>query len=158
MQPTFATDSANPYLTDHARLLLSSFHRITGKHLISPEGAGEAAYQALFEAPYAVASHDTAEDPMFNYGNLAAQKLFEMNWAILLTHPSRHSAEPENRAERSRLLARVTKRGFIDDYRGVRISSTGRRFRIEEAMIWNLIDGEGIYRGQAAALYQWAEL
>lgn len=147
-----------PYSAEQAELLISSFHRVTGKHLISPKLTGEAAYQALFEAPFALASHDTAEDPMFNYGNLTAQKLFEMDWATLLTHPSRHSAEPENRAERTRLLKLVTEHGYIDDYRGIRVSSTGRRFRIDEAIIWNLIDEQGVYRGQAAALYKWAEL
>lgn len=157
MQPTNAP-SSGLYSPEHSELLISSFLRQTGKRLISPELSDENAYQALFEAPFPVASHNTADDPMFNYGNLSAQKLFEMDWATLLTHPSRHSAEPENRAERTRLLKRVTEHGYIDDYRGIRVSSTGRRFRIEEAIIWNLIDVEGVYRGQAAALYKWAEL
>jgi hypothetical protein len=154
----FSQPANAPYYADHAELLISSYNRVTGKHLISPDLTGEAAYQVLFEAPFALASHDSAEDPMFNYGNLTAQKLFEMDWATLLTHPSRHSAEPVNRAERARLLERVTKDGFIEDYQGVRVSSTGKRFMIEEAMIWNLVDINGQYLGQAAALYEWTRL
>jgi hypothetical protein len=143
---------------EQADLLLYSYKHWTGKELIEPQVTTSQTHEALYQAPFALASHDTADDPMFNYGNLTAQRLFEMDWGTLLSHPSRHSAEPVNRDERARLLERVTRQGFINDYKGVRISSTGRRFRIEEAFIWNLIDSEGIYRGQAAALYKWTEL
>ena len=43
------------------------------------------------------------------------------------------------REERARLLETVARRGFIDDYSGVRISKTGRRFRIIRATVWNLL-------------------
>ena len=48
------------------------------------------------------------------------------------------------------LLDRVTSSGFIDDYAGIRISAKGRRFRIENAIVWNLIDADGVRHGQAA--------
>lgn len=147
-----------PYVSEQATLLLSSYKHWTGKELIKTRSSELETHEALYRAPFALASHDTAEDPMFNYGNLTAQKLFEMDWDTLLSHPSRDSAEPANRAERARLLERVTTQGFIDDYRGIRISATGKRFRIEEAFIWNLIDSGGAYRGQAAALYKWTDL
>lgn len=54
------------------------------------------------------------------------------------------------REERQILLDRVSASGFIDDYAGIRISATGRRFRIERAVVWNLIDPEGRIHGQAA--------
>lgn len=57
--------------------------------------------------------------------------------------PSRLTAEAPNRAERARLLAEVTARGFIEDYSGRRISHTGQRFLIERATVWNLTDAEG---------------
>jgi hypothetical protein len=69
--------------------------------------------------------------------------------------PSRLSAEPLAREERARLLARVAARGYVDDYTGVRISSTGRRFRVRDATVWNLTDEQGYYRGQAACLRRW---
>jgi hypothetical protein len=147
-----------PYSAKHVHLLISSYHHWTGKDLISPLESEAETFQALYEAPFALASHDTAEDPMFNYGNLAAQRLFEMDWSTLLSHPSKHSAEPANREERARLLARTTEHGFIDDYKGVRISSTGKRFRIEEAFIWNVIDADDKYYGQAALLHKWSEI
>ena len=65
--------------------------------------------------------------------------------------PSRLSAEAPDRAERQALLERVSARGFIDDYAGVRVRPTGERFRIESATVWNLIDEDGVRRGQAAA-------
>ena len=150
--------SVPPYTKEQAKLLISSYRYWTGKDLIQPGDTDQQSFQALYEAPFALASHDTAQDPIFNYGNLCAQRLFEMDWDTLVSLPSKHSAEPVNREERSRLLARVTKHGYIDDYQGIRISSTGRRFRIEEAFIWNILDAKGIYRGQAAALYKWSEL
>jgi predicted DNA-binding protein (UPF0251 family) len=53
------------------------------------------------------------------------------------------------------LLAAVTARGFIDDYSGVRISQTGRRFRITRATVWNLISETGRPCGQAAMFDRW---
>ena len=53
------------------------------------------------------------------------------------------------------LLARVAAHGYIDDYAGVRVSRTGRRFGIEGATVWNLIDGEGRHQGQAATCAVW---
>jgi len=112
----------------------------------------------LFEAPFCVVSHNTQADPVFNYGNKTALKLFEMSWQDFTALPSRFSAEQQNREERQRLLARVTEHGFIEDYRGVRISSSGRRFLVEDSIVWNMLDENGGYRGQAAVLYKWSEL
>jgi len=69
--------------------------------------------------------------------------------------PSRWTAEAPNRAERARLLAEVTARGFIDDYSGVRIARTGQRFLIERVTVWNLTDDAGRYGGQAATFREW---
>ena len=41
--------------------------------------------------------------------------------------------------------------GFIRDYAGVRIAASGRRFRIDDAVVWNLVDADGVRHGQAAA-------
>lgn len=158
MLTTHAPYANDPYSAEQAEMLISSFKLLTGKDLVPPKLSGEEAYRVLFEAPFAVLSHDTARDPLFNYANFAAQLLFEMDWNAITSIPSRQSAEAETRAERARLLEQVTDHGFIEDYRGVRISSTGKRFMIEEAMIWNLFDTQGTCRGQAAALYSWVKL
>ncbi|QUM76524.1 MEKHLA domain-containing protein [Moritella sp. 24] len=140
--------SENGYLHEHADLLISSYQRLTGKKLIDNHGSNVA--KALFEADFVVVSHGIESDPIFNYGNKSALTAFELNWLDFIALPSRKSAKPMDRHERQDLLSRVTQFGFIDDYRGLRISSTGRTFWIENATVWNLIDNNGAFRGQAA--------
>jgi len=94
----------------------------------------------LFYAPLALLSHGPEGDPIFNFGNQTARNLFEMSWDALTKLASRESAEPVNRQERARLLERVNQNSFISDYRGIRISATGKRFAIERATVWNVVD------------------
>ncbi|CED60142.1 putative uncharacterized protein [Moritella viscosa] len=138
----------NRYLHEHVELLVSSYQRLTGKKLINCRHVDIG--KTLFYADFVVVSHGTESDPIFNYGNKSALKSFELNWSEFVALPSRKSAKPLDRDERQDLLARVTAFGFIDDYRGLRISSTGRTFWIENATVWNLIDNNGAFRGQAA--------
>jgi len=149
---------ANDFLVDHVRLLRLSLRRLTGLELCDAALDDADAARAIFLAPFAVVSHDTADDPVFNYGNEAALALFEMTWDEFTSLPSRKSAETPDRAERARLLAEVASRGFIRDYAGVRISKSGRRFRIANASVWNLADDNGIPRGQAAMFAEWTPL
>jgi len=97
-------------------------------------------------------------DPILNYGNQAALNLWELSWEYLLTTPSRLTAEADDRAERERMLMQARAKGYYDGYRGVRISSTGRRFLVEQAVIWNVIDPAGHRIGQAATFSQWSYL
>ncbi|MEI6713651.1 MAG: MEKHLA domain-containing protein [Verrucomicrobiota bacterium] len=148
----------NLYQIDHAQLLQESFQRVTGTPLLEKQYSPEDAAKALFEAPFALLSHDTQPDPIFTYGNRTAQRLFEITWDELLQLPSRFSAELPNRDERARLLKMVTAQGYINHYEGVRISKTGRRFLIKGAVVWNLIDHQGVNRGQAASFDTWSHL
>lgn len=150
--------AANAFLAAHARLLCSSYRHWTGRDLIDPALDEEAAARALFEAPFAVVSHGTESDPIFNYGNRKALELFGMSWADFTRLPSRLSAEPVARSEREHLLQRVAEHGFIDDYAGVRISASGQRFTIRNATVWNLIDHTGNPCGQAAMFGEWQNL
>lgn len=144
--------------TPHTQLLLDSYHRWLGRELIPREGSAEDQAQALFEAPFVVVSHGTQADPILNYANRTALELWEMDIPGLLQTPSRLTAEPLHRDERARLLERTTRNGYVDDYQGIRISSTGRRFRIEQAIVWNLVDDHGALRGQAATFANWVNL
>ncbi|MBO7747710.1 MEKHLA domain-containing protein [Paenibacillus sp. MWE-103] len=141
----------------HARIVLDSYRKLLGKPLLETEGSGSAAEQ-LFEAPIAVLSHGTEADPVLNYGNRTALGLWEMDWASFTSMPSRLTAEPLVREERQRFMEAVAAKGYIDDYSGVRISGTGRRFRIEQAVVWNLYDESGAYYGQAAAFAGYTRL
>lgn len=139
-----------------ARLILESHRRVVGHALLEGNTLSDAAiWDALWGAPRAVVAHGIEADPIFCYGNLLALELFELDFAAFTALPSRYSAEPLAREERAALLERVTRFGFIDDYAGIRISSSGRRFRIANATVWNLVDAEGIYRGQAATFSEW---
>jgi hypothetical protein len=59
------------------------------------------------------------------------------------------------RADRQRLLERVNAHGYIDDYSGIRVSAGGRRFRIQRATVWNVVDADMRYRGQAVMFCDW---
>ncbi len=155
MREPASPSASNLFLVDHVDLLCNSFHHWTGRELI---GAGENRVErarALFEAPFAVVSHNMASDPVFNYANLKAMALFEMDWNAITALPSRLSAEVANQEDRKRLLHTVSLQGYVDDYSGVRISSSGKRFRIKDATVWNLIDRDGVYAGQAAMFSNW---
>lgn len=150
-----APSAENGFLADHVTLMCESYRRLTGRSLVDARLSPLARAKAVFRAPFAVVSHDTAADPVFNYANQTALRLFEMSWEAFTRLPSRCSAEPVDRDERARLLAEVTKNGYIGDYAGIRISKSKRRFMIERATVWNLTDASGAYRGQAAAFGEW---
>ena len=111
--------------------------------------------QRLYEAPFVVVAHGTQADPILNYGNAVALELWEMSLDEFLRTPSRLTAEPVHRDERARMLERTKAQGYIDDYRGIRISKTGRRFLIAQATIWNLTDANAQPAGQAATFSHW---
>lgn len=142
----------------HAKLLCQSYEGCTGKSLLPLNTGVEKVEEMLFNAPFALVSHGTEEDPTFNFGNKTALQLFELTWEQFTALPSRKSTEPTNREERRRLLDQVTQQGYIDDYSGIRISSTGKRFLIQQATVWNIVDEMGEYCGQAAVFDQWAFL
>jgi len=139
----------------HLAMLTRSFHHWTGRELLPGVPAGMELAVGIFAAPYVLVSHGTEADPVLNYGNQAALNLWEMTWTELTSTPSRLTAEAPNREERTRLLARVTRDGFIDNYSGVRISKSGRRFRIDQAIVWNLVTAAGKPAGQAAMFDRW---
>ena len=141
---------AHRYPVEHTERLRRSFHALTGRDLIDPALAPEAAADALFHAPFAVLSHDATPDPLLTYGNRTALEPFELTWEERIQMPSRLTAEAPDRAERARRLAEVAARGYLDHDAGVRISRTGQRFRIARATVWNLTDDQGRFCGPAA--------
>ncbi len=149
----------SPWQTDfviaQTQTLARSLKQWTGRDLLPGDFSPAELAEKIFHAPFVLVSHGTEADPVLNYGNAAALALWEMSWAELTRTPSRLTAEAPNREERARLLAAVTARGFIDDYSGVRISKSGRRFRIARATVWNLISETGRSCGQAAMFTHW---
>jgi len=145
----------DPNVIAHSVRLADSHRRLTGRALLPGVTDPAEWARALFEAPFVLVSHGIEDDPVLNYGNAAALALWEMDWAKLTSTPSRFTAEAPERGERARLLEAVTTRGFIDDYSGIRISRTGRRFRISRATVWNVVTPDGVRHGQAATFSDW---
>jgi hypothetical protein len=136
-------------------LIAESFQRLIGAPLVAHV---DDIAESLWHAPRVIVAHGTEPDPIFFFGNKMALELFEMSAEDFIKLPSRLSAEAVNREERQRLLNEVTRNNFIANYAGVRISATGRRFRIEQAVVWNLLDAQGEKHGQAATFDHWVGL
>jgi hypothetical protein len=140
--------------------MVSSYRRLTGKSLlpalaVERDGVMTAPLRlALWNAPFALVAHGVEADPIFFYGNRVALALFEMDFEEFTSLPSRCSAEPVAQEARAAMLEKVNRLGFIDDYSGMRITKSGKRFMIEDATIWNLLDTTGCYHGQAAVFVE----
>lgn len=132
---------------DFFDLLTGSYARLVGSPLV-PNGSGPD--WLYHEAPFAVVAHNTEADPRFVYANTAAQKCFEYSWDEFTTLRSRFSAEVADQAERQLLLDAVTRNGFMSGYRGMRVARSGRRFWINNGLVWQLLDANAVLRGQAA--------
>lgn len=121
---------------DWPRVITASYAEMVGAILCEPADLEDLAAVVL--------CHDTADDPVFVYANRAARDLWE---APLVGTHSRLTAPADHRAERAAALAGS---GVVRGYSGVRVSATGRLFRIEGATVWPVIDASGRQVGQAA--------
>lgn len=149
---------SHPLVVVWSQLLLDSFHRWTGRELLTRNGLPEEQARVLFAAPFVVVSHGIESDPILNYGNQLALDLWELSWMQFTRTPSRLTAEPMNRDERARMLAAAEAQGYFAGYRGIRISSTGKRFLVEDATVWNVVDASGARVGQAAMFARWTPI
>lgn len=148
----------SPAVLVWSQYLLNSFQHWTGRDLIARFRSKEGDAEALFGAPFVVVSHGIELDPVLNYGNQAALRLWEMDWDRFILTPSRMTAEPVYQEERRRILAVAQERGYVEGYRGVRISATGRRFLVIDAILWNVLDDHGRLVGQAATFRTWQDI
>ncbi len=146
----------HPHWVQWIKRVAASYARWTGKAL--SDAGPEELPRVLFHAPFVLVSHGKEADPVLCYGNQTALKLWEMSLSQFLETPSRYTAEPMHRDERAQLLERTTRYGFVDDYQGIRISASGARFRIHQATVWNVVDAEGTYQGQAAMFHEWTQI
>ena len=138
-----------------SQIVVESYQRLLKRKLIDSSDNPEEISKALFNAPFVVVSHGIETDPIFNYGNRIALELWSIDWHQLIQTPSRLSAESVNQATRKAMLERVATKGYIDQYQGVRITTTGKKFLIKQAIIWNLSDRAGKKCGQAATFSNW---
>ena len=140
-------------------MLVNSYERLLGRPLLPVGVSLEKAARWLYdEAPFGILAHDTSPDPLFVYGNRTAQRRFEYVWDEIVGLPSRLSADEPNREERQAFLLHVEREGYVEGYRGIRVTKFGKRFWIENATVWQLYDDQGTHRGQAAMIPQWRDL
>jgi len=152
LEPEFPREPAT--LPRQIYRIAASYQRWTGRELF-PGTPPHAWPEIVWRSPSVVVSHGIETDPVLNFGNRTALRLWSMTWAEFTRTPSRFTAEAPDREERARLLTQVTAHGFTDNYAGIRISSTGRRFRISAATVWNVVDEAGATAGQAATFERW---
>ncbi|AKG22736.1 MEKHLA domain-containing protein [Calothrix sp. 336/3] len=131
----------------HTQRILKSHQHWLGYPLLDCHGSLEDIAYQLFTANFVVISHGTESDPIFNYGNQKALDVLELSWQELIQTPSRKSAEAGEQQERNKLIASAASSG-IRKWSGVRISQTGKRFAIQEAVIFNVLDEEMQCSGQ----------
>ncbi len=139
------------------KYMLDSYKRFLGMDLVKRVSREEDS-KSLFLVPFVVVSHGIEKDPIFKYGNKKALEVFEIDWEDLIKLPSRLSADPIHQDERAFFLNEVTNKGFIKNYSGIRISSKGKRFKIKDAIVWNVLDENENYIGQAATFDQWEDI
>lgn len=140
-----------------SRNLLDSFRRWTGRDMIPRIGPSEDLL-ALWNFPHVVVAHGNQADPAFIFCNRVALELWEMSLDSFLGMPSRLTAEPMHRDQRQRILETTRRQGYVDDYCGVRISRTGKRFKIEDALLWMVLNRSGESIGQAATFHKWMQV
>jgi hypothetical protein len=148
----------NDFLAPFVKLLADSYEHFTRQKLIDANSATHPPARAIFEADFVVLSSGTESDPLFNYANRCALELFELDWQGLIELPARESAEPVHQDARAELMQRVIDHGYISDYSGTRVSASGKRFIIQQATVWNVIDAGGTLHGQAATFSTWTDI
>lgn len=125
------------------KYILESYKHFLKEDLIdSPENLDKADFVCAAHLYY-------PDEPKFIYGNQKALELWELTEDEFIGMPSRFTAEEVERDKRQKLLDEVSKNGYIKNYSGVRISSTGKRFRINNAVVWNLLNDKNQLVGQA---------
>ena len=134
-----------------------SIHQHILTHLNNPSKDSD-----LDSLPYPVLAHSgtptSNHEPIFIYANTVASTLFDYPLKELIGLPSRLTAEPQERNSRKEMLLEAAQKGFISNYEGIRVTSKGKKFKISEALIWNLKDEQGSIVGQAALLPKWEYL
>ena len=161
-QPAAAAWLTAAAITSACRIL-DSHQRLFERSLIAEPAGGLVPLQraqALFSSERLVLAHDGADPtvdpgPRLIYANRAALRLWRRPWQAMVGLPTRLTAELGERAERTQALGRAQGLGAISDYAGIRVDSSGRRFRIEGARLWTLLDERGRPLGQAASFARW---
>ena len=127
-----------------------SFYKYTNKLL--PLEKNKDLISSFDECLLPIASHDT--NGFFNYLNKAALSLFKVTKDQVMGRSTTITAPKSEQKQRNELLNQVNSHGFIDNYKGIRVTSDGELFQIEDATIWNVVDKNSHKMGQAVIIYK----
>ena len=127
-----------------------SFNKYTDKLL--PLEKNKDLLSSFDECVLPIASHDT--NGFFNYLNKAALSLFKVTKDQVIGRSTTMTAPKSEQKQRNELLNQVNSYGFIDNYKGIRVTSDGELFQIEDATIWNVVDKNSHKMGQAVIIYK----
>jgi MEKHLA domain len=159
MQSTLTIPNpSNDYYREHLLVVLENLRQFVGVDLIQEYGFSvDKLGEQIFDADFYLLSHNCAADPVLNYGNRRVLELWEILWTELTKMHSRETAKSSDRASRSAIMQQVAAQNYVRGYSGVRVSKTGREFRILDVTIWNLFTRDGKSYGQAALFknYEW---
>lgn len=138
-----------------SRRLLDSYESWLEQPLVSRTGTSAEQAERLFRAPFVVLAHDSQTDPIFCYANKRSLELWEISLQEILAMPSRLTADPQQQANRTAMLQQGLADGYLTGYEGIRVSSTGKRFFVRNATIFNVLNDSGGRIGQAATFADW---
>ena len=127
-----------------------SFNKYTDKLL--PLEKNKDLLSSFDECVLPIASHDS--NGFFNYLNKAALSLFKVTKDQVIGRSTTMTAPKSEQKQRNELLNQVNSHGFIDNYKGIRVTSDGELFQIEDATIWNVVDKNSHKMGQAVIIYK----
>ena len=127
-----------------------SFNKHTNKLL--PLDKNRDLISSFDECLLPIASHDT--NGFFNYLNKSALSLFKVTKDQVIGRSTTMTAPKSEQKQRNELLNQVNSHGFIDNYKGIRVTSDGELFQIEDATIWNVVDKNSHKMGQAVIIYK----
>ncbi|MEM8673395.1 MAG: MEKHLA domain-containing protein [Cyanobacteria bacterium P01_G01_bin.67] len=147
-----------PEVIRWSQIMAASYQQILGDKLIEPDYKPSELAKTLFYAPFVLVSHNNQAEPIYNYANQTALQLWSLSWEQFTETPSAATTEPDARSDRQKMLQQAQERGYIDNYQGIRIASTGKKFMIEQVKLWNLTDESEKKCGQAATFAHWTWL
>ncbi|MEN9597450.1 MAG: hypothetical protein RL236_1884 [Pseudomonadota bacterium] len=77
-------DDTNNFLAGHVALMANSFEQLFGRTIADVTG-NESMVKKFYHAPFALLSHNTKAETIFNYANAKALELFELSWEEFIT-------------------------------------------------------------------------
>jgi hypothetical protein len=138
-------------MDDWIRQSSESLQKLTGVSLLDRMEGVETLSQVHSNERYSVLSHDIEDDPVYCYFNAGAFSAFEYPPEEIYKLPSRYSA-PDGpvRSNRQALMETVVTEGVWTFPTAIRVTKSGRQFQLQDVVLWNVYDNDGVRVGQTA--------